>query len=82
MILISNDFWHKRKMYNFYTFNVLLAISTNIPALLFLCPRVTYFKISQCKFLSVHLFTYKAQILTQRLLYCTEESQIEKEIIH
>ncbi len=26
MILISNDFWHKRKMYNFDPLNVLLAI--------------------------------------------------------
>ncbi len=26
-----NDFWHKRKNYNFYPFNVLLAIATNIP---------------------------------------------------
>ncbi len=31
MILISNDFWHKRKIYNFDPYNVLLAISTNIP---------------------------------------------------
>ncbi len=31
MILISNDFWHKRKMYNFDSYNVLLAIATNIP---------------------------------------------------
>ncbi len=34
MILISNDFWHKRKMYNFDPYNVLLAIATNIPVLL------------------------------------------------
>ncbi len=32
MILISNDFWHKRKIYNFDPYNVLLAIATNIPA--------------------------------------------------
>ncbi len=32
MILISNDFWHNRKMYNFDPYNVLLAISTNITA--------------------------------------------------
>ncbi len=31
---IPNDFWHKRKMYNFDPYNVLLAISTNIPVLL------------------------------------------------
>ncbi len=30
MILISNDFWHKIKMYNFDSHNVLLAIATNI----------------------------------------------------
>ncbi len=30
----SNDFWHKRKMYNFDPYNVLLAIATNIPVLL------------------------------------------------
>ncbi len=34
MILISNDFWHKRKMYNFDSYSVLLAIATNIPVLL------------------------------------------------
>ncbi len=33
MILISNDFWHNRKMYNFDPYNVLLAISTNITVL-------------------------------------------------
>ncbi len=27
----ANDFWHKRKMYNFNPYNVLLAIATNIP---------------------------------------------------
>ncbi len=26
----ANDFWHKRKMYNFNPYNVLLAIATNI----------------------------------------------------
>ncbi len=31
MILISNDFWHKRKMYNFDPYNVFLAIATNTP---------------------------------------------------
>ncbi len=34
MILISNDFWHKRKFDNFDPYNVLLAIATNIPVLL------------------------------------------------
>ncbi len=28
------DFWHKRKMYNFDPYNVLLSIATNIPVLL------------------------------------------------
>ncbi len=28
---ISNDFWHKRKIYNFDPYNVLLAIAINIP---------------------------------------------------
>ncbi len=43
MILISNDFWHKRKMYNFNPYNVLLAIAINIPVLLMpaLCSRDT-----------------------------------------
>ncbi len=27
----ANDLWHKRKMYNFNPYNVLLAIATNIP---------------------------------------------------
>ncbi len=31
MNLISNDFGHKRKIYNFDPYNVLLAIVTNIP---------------------------------------------------
>ncbi len=36
----ANDFWHKRKMYNFDPYNVLLAIITNIPRLrLVLCSR-------------------------------------------
>ncbi len=26
----ANDLWHKRKMYNFDPYNVLLAIATNI----------------------------------------------------
>ncbi len=34
MILITNDFWHKRKMDNFDSYNVLLSIATNIPVLL------------------------------------------------
>ncbi len=34
MILISNDFWHTIKMYNFDPYNVLLVISINIAVLL------------------------------------------------
>ncbi len=34
MILISNDFWHKIKIYNFDPYNVLLSIATNIAVLL------------------------------------------------
>ncbi len=34
MILISNDFYHKIKMYNFDAYNILLAIATNIAVLL------------------------------------------------
>ncbi len=34
MILISNDFWRKIKLYNFYPYNALLSIATNIPVLL------------------------------------------------
>jgi len=34
MILISNDFWLKRKMYNFDPYNVVLSIATDIPVLL------------------------------------------------
>ncbi len=41
-----NDFGHKRKIDNFDTYNVCLAIATNIPVLLKLrlglCSRVTY----------------------------------------
>ncbi len=29
--LYPNDFWRKRKMYNFDPYNVFLAIATNIP---------------------------------------------------
>ncbi len=31
MILISNDFCHKRIIYNFDPYNVFLAVATNIP---------------------------------------------------
>ncbi len=34
MILISNDFWHKIKKYNFDPYYVLLSIATNIAVLL------------------------------------------------
>ncbi len=34
MILICNDFWHKREMYNSDPYNVLLSIATNIAVLL------------------------------------------------
>ncbi len=34
MILISNDFWHKRKIDNFDSYNVFLSIATNIHVLL------------------------------------------------
>ncbi len=34
MILISNDFWHNSKIYNFEPYNLLLSISTNIAVLL------------------------------------------------
>ncbi len=34
MILISNDFWHKIKIYNFDPYDVLLSIATNIAVLL------------------------------------------------
>ncbi len=39
-----NDFWHKRKIYNFDPYNVFLAIATNKPQRLktVLCSRVTY----------------------------------------
>ncbi len=33
MILISNDFWHKIKINNIASYNVLLSISTNIAVL-------------------------------------------------
>ncbi len=39
MILISNDFCHNSKMYNFDPYNVLLSIATNK---LRLCSRVIY----------------------------------------
>ncbi len=41
MILISNDFWHKIKMYNFDPYNVFLVIS-NIPQTAFVLLRDTY----------------------------------------
>ncbi len=34
LYLISSDFWHKIKMYNFDAYSVLLSIATNIPVLL------------------------------------------------
>ncbi len=33
-IFMEHDFWHKRKMYNFDSYNVLLSIATNIFVLL------------------------------------------------
>ncbi len=39
MILISNDFCHIIKMYNFDSYNVLLSIATNI-AVLFMTASV------------------------------------------
>ncbi len=42
MILISNDFWHKIKMYNFEPYNVLLSIAVNIAVLLMTVSRDTY----------------------------------------
>ncbi len=41
MILISNDFWHKRKIYILTHTVYCLVIATNIPVLLLLCSRVT-----------------------------------------
>ncbi len=41
MILISNDFWHKIKMYNFDPYNVFLVIS-NIPQTAFVLLRHIY----------------------------------------
>jgi len=41
MILISNDFCHNRKMYNFDSYNALLAIATNIPVLLMTAVFIT-----------------------------------------
>ncbi len=32
--MIYNEFWHKRKLYNFDPYNVLLVIATNIAVLL------------------------------------------------
>ncbi len=34
IFMYPNDFWHKRKIYNFDPYNVLLSIATNIPVLL------------------------------------------------
>ncbi len=46
MILISNDFGHKIKMYNFDPYNVLLAIAINITVL-----RMTAFVLQGHKYL-------------------------------
>ncbi len=54
MILISNDFWHKRKMYNFDSYNVLYAVMTVLQGhvVLFTCDcRYFYHAIlSKCFF--------------------------------
>ncbi len=56
MILISNDFCHKRKMYNFAPHNVLLAIAKNIAVLLMtdLCSGVTFILIYSQVFCNQH----------------------------
>ncbi len=45
MILISNDFCHKRKIDNFEPYNVLLAIATNI-AVLLMTASVTFYNLT------------------------------------
>ncbi len=65
MILISNDFWHKRKIANCDPYNVLLAIATNISQRLrtafvlqghMSCCNLVFivFNFPQLKFLDLH----------------------------
>ncbi len=58
MILISNDFWHKRKMYNFDPYDVLLSISTDIPVLLM-----------TASVLQGHVYSYQ----NDRSVYCVSK---------
>ena len=48
-----NDFWHKREIYNFDPYNVLLAIATDIPVRLETGPQICYL---QLQFLKKYTF--------------------------
>ncbi len=48
---MEHDFCHKRKIYNFDPYNILLAIATNIPVLL-----MTAFVLQGHTIISVHIF--------------------------
>ncbi len=54
LYLISNDFWHKRKIYHFDPCNVFLVIATNIPMLL-----MTAFVLQGHKCFKIDLLTMK-----------------------
>ncbi len=69
MILISDDFWHKIKMYNFDPYNVFLVIATNIAVLLM-----------TASVLQGHIYTYsfsfstlKMSCLIRCIACCTEK---------
>ncbi len=57
MILISNDFWHNIKMYNFDPYNVLLSFATNIAVLLMTASVLTNINtFSKIMLLCYHVF--------------------------
>ncbi len=58
-LIYPNDFWHKRKIYNFDPYNVLLAIATNIPVWL-----MTGFEVQGHNCSQLHYFNKVTETVT------------------
>ncbi len=72
MILISNDFWHTIKMYNFDSYSVLLSIATNIAVLLmtaFVLHSVILVSIRYC-YCFINILSYLKIYIFSLFFYC------------